>query len=213
MATFGFIGAGEIGSQIASRALEQGHSVIISNSRGPETLERLIREFGSSAKAATAEQAAEYAEVLVVATPLSALAELSAFPPELYRGKTVIDANNYWPPRDRRIAEIEDGSTTVSELLQKTLPGAHVVKAFNHILAAHITAHAITNRSSIRRALALAGNSPAARDAVSRFITGAGFEPVDAGELSQGRRFEPGQPSYGVTLAKDGMIRALRAAR
>src|SRR5688500_15428880 len=130
MTTIGLIGSGNIGSTVARLAVAAGHDVVLSNSRGPETLADLVAELGDRARAATAAEAAEAGDIVVVTIPLKAYREV---PVEPLRGKTVIDTNNYYPDRDGHIAELDDESTTTSELLQAHLPGSHVVKAFNNI--------------------------------------------------------------------------------
>ena len=134
--TIGFIGAGHIGSQVARLAISRGHPVVISNSRGPETLAALIGELGSNARAATAEEAAKAGDIVVVSVPFKNYREV---PVAALAGKVVIDTNNYYPQRDGHIPELDNESTTTAELLQAHLPTSKVVKAFNHIYAAQLT--------------------------------------------------------------------------
>jgi len=134
--TVGFIGAGHIGSQVARLAISCGYPVVISNSRGPETLAALVGELGPRARAATAVDAAKASEIVVVSIPLRNYREVPVAP---LAGKIVIDTNNYYPQRDGHIAELDNESTTTAELLQAHLPTSKVVKAFNHIYAAQLT--------------------------------------------------------------------------
>ena len=138
MTTIGIIGAGNIGSQVARLAVRSGYTVVISNSRGPETLSGLIAELGPSARAGTVMEAAQSGDIVVVSVPLK---NYRTVPVEPLAGKIVIDTNNYYPQRDGRIPELDDESTTTSELLQAHLPTSKVVKAFNHIYAAELTTH------------------------------------------------------------------------
>ena len=135
MTTIGLIGSGNIGSTVARLAVDAGHDVVLSNSRGPETLTDLVGELGPRARAATAAEAAAAGDIVVVTVPLKAYREV---PVEPLRGKIVIDTNNYYPQRDGQIAELDDESTTSSELLQAHLPESHVVKAFNNIYFGHL---------------------------------------------------------------------------
>ena len=130
--TIGLIGAGHIGSQVARAAIASGYDVVISNSRGPETLTDLVSELGSASRVPAPEEAAAAGDLVVVAIPLKAIGDV---PGEPLAGKVVIDTNNYYPRRDGNIAALDDDRMTSSELLQARLPGAHVVKAFNHIYA------------------------------------------------------------------------------
>lgn len=139
MTTLGIIGAGHIGSQVARVAVASGYDVVIANSRGPETLADLVAELGPRAKAATAEDAAAAADVAVVTVPLHAVDKL---PAAALAGKIVLDTNNYYFERDGRIEALDKGEITTSELVQRSLPGAKVAKAFNHIYASEITADA-----------------------------------------------------------------------
>src|SRR5688572_24368571 len=125
--TIGFIGAGHIGSQVARLAISHGYSVVMSNSRGPETLAALVRELGPSARAATAVDAAKAGDIVVVTVPLKNYRQVPVAP---LAGKIVIDTNNYYPQRDGHIPELDNESTTTSELLQAHLPASKVVKAF-----------------------------------------------------------------------------------
>lgn len=193
MATLGIIGAGNIGSNVARAALAHGYEVVISNSRGPETLTDLVAELGSGAVAGTTADAARQGDLVLVAVPLKNIGDLD---PALFAGKIVIDANNYYPQRDGLIPGLEDESTTTSELLQAHLPDAKVVKAFNHIAAAEIVAHAQPAGSPDRRALIVAGDDKAAREAVAAFIETIGFDAVDLGELSEGWRIQRDTPGY-----------------
>src|SRR3954463_10004909 len=135
MTTIGLIGSGHIGGTVARLAVDAGHDVVLSNSRGPETLADLVDQLGPRARAATAADAAAAGDVGVVTIPLKADPEARVEP---LRGKVVIDTNNYYPERDGHIAELDDESTTVSELLQKHLPESRVVKAFNNIYFSHL---------------------------------------------------------------------------
>src|SRR5262245_7036035 len=126
----GIIGAGRLGGTLARLWVERGHQVAIANSRGPETLTGLVAKLGPGARALTSADAAEFGDVIVVSVPLGHYREI---PVRGTAGKPVIDTNNYYPQRDGHISALDDGSTTSSELLQRHLPGAKVVKAFNQI--------------------------------------------------------------------------------
>jgi len=194
MTTLGLIGAGNIGTALARAAITQGWDVVLSNSRGPETLTGLIDELGPQARAATAAEAAEAADLAVVAIPTKAI---SGVPVEPLAGKVVIDTNNYYPPRDGQIAALDDESTTVSELLQAHLPESKVVKAFNHIDSKAIGDEAQSAGTEDRRALAIASDDDEAKAAVTAFIDSIGFDTVDLGPLAEGWRTQRDMPAYG----------------
>lgn len=207
--TIGLIGAGHIGSQVARAAIAGGYDVVISNSRGPETLTDLVSELGPRAHAGTTEQAAAAGDLVVVAIPLKAIGDV---PVEPLVGKVVIDSNNYYPRRDGNISALDDDSLTSSELLQNRLRGAHVVKAFNHIYAQQITTDATPPRTQNRRALVVAGDDPAAKAQVAGLIAVLGFDVVDAGPLAEGWRIQPGTPGYTRRLNADELTAALASA-
>ncbi|WP_329063322.1 NADPH-dependent F420 reductase [Amycolatopsis sp. NBC_01480] len=137
MKTLGLIGSGHIGGVLARLAVDAGLDVVLSNSRDPQTLSGLVRELGPRARAATPAQAAAAGDWVVVTIPVGAVGTVPAEP---LAGKTVIDTGNYWAPRDGAIPELEARELTDSELLQRHLTGAHVVKAFNNINYQHLEA-------------------------------------------------------------------------
>lgn len=210
MATLGLIGAGHIGSALAKHAIDAGYNVVLSNSRGPETLAGLVASLGPKARAATPREAAEAGDIVVVTIPLKSY---SSVPVEPLKGKIVIDTNNYYPQRDGRIPRLDSEETTTSELLQEHLPGSKVVKAFNHIWSEHLKTQGQPPGSKNRRALAIAGNDAGAKKAVADFINAIGFDVVDAGPLSEGWRFQRDLPAYNIHLTADQMREALGKAR
>lgn len=194
MTTIGFIGAGNIGGQVARLAVASGYNVLLSNSRGPETLSELVRELGPQAQAATVAEAARVGEIVVVSIPLKSYRSV---PVEPLAGKIVIDTNNYYPGRDGHIPELDNESTTTSELLQAHLPTSRVVKAFNHIYARELTTHGLPHGSPNRRALVIAGNDPQAKARVAELLDQFGFDTVDAGPLAESWRIQRDTPGYG----------------
>src|SRR3954470_14161863 len=160
--TIGIIGSGHIGSTVARLAIDAGHDVVLSNSRGPETLTDLVDELGPHARAATAADAAAAGDIVVVTVPLKAY---RAVPVEPLRGTVVIDTNNYYPQRDGQIADLDDESTTTSELLQAHLPESRVVKAFNNINFAMLAELARPAGDPDRSVLAIAGDDADAKGA------------------------------------------------
>lgn len=133
-------------------------------------------------------------------------------PVEPFTGQVVVDAGNYYAAFNGTIPALEDGTTTSSEQLQAHLTGARVVKALNNLGAADLTADRLPAGSPGRRALAVAGDDPAARAQVAALIDSLGFDVVDAGPLAEGRRYQPGLPAYGVRRDAAGMRAALAAA-
>jgi predicted dinucleotide-binding enzyme len=210
MTTLGLIGAGHIGSQIARLAVTHGYNIVISNSRGPDTLAHLVQELGPKARAATPVEAAREGAIVVVTIPLK---NYRTVPVEPLAGKIVIDTNNYYPQRDGRIPELEDESTTTAELLQAHLPKSKVVKAFNHIYAAELTTHGQPAGTANRRALVISGDDADAKATVTKMLDAFGFDTVDAGPLKEGWRIQRDTPGYGPRRNAEELRKDLAAAK
>jgi predicted dinucleotide-binding enzyme len=205
----GFIGSGRIGGTLARLLAQHGHEVWLSNSRGPETLRDLAAEIGDRAHPATAAEAAEAGELLVVSVPLKNYVDV---PVKSTAGKVVIDTNNYYPQRDGQIAALDEGETTSSELLAGHLPDARVVKLFNTIYWEELRDQGQPAGTPGRRALPLAGDDDDAKQQVVALLDEIGFDAVDAGPLREGGRFEPGTAPYGPRLDAAELRRALAGA-
>ncbi|MHA7276028.1 NADPH-dependent F420 reductase [Arthrobacter sp. Hz1] len=210
MRTIGLIGSGNIGSQLARLAVAQGYDVVLSNSRGPETLTDLIAELGTSARAGTVDEAAAAGDVVVVTIPLK---NIDSVPVEPLDGKIVIDTGNYYPERDGQIDVLDAETTTTSELLQDHLPHSHVVKAFNNIYSSDLTTKGTPTGTPGRRALPIAGDSADAKQAVAALISEFGFDTVDAGALAEGWRFQRDTPGYGPAFDAGQLRDALAQAK
>jgi predicted dinucleotide-binding enzyme len=195
MTTVGLIGSGHIGGTLARLAVAAGYDVVLSNRRGPATLADLVAELGPRARAATPAEAAAAGDLIVVSIPLGVYNSVPVAPTA---GKPVMDTNNYYPARDGTIAELEDESTTSSELLQRHLPEAHVVKVFNNIFYRHLLTLGRPNGSPDRTTLAIAGDDPAAKAAVAAFLDAIGYDALDAGPLAEGWRYQRDTAAYGL---------------
>lgn len=193
MTTLGLIGSGNIGSTVARLAIAAGYHVVLSNSRGPETLADLVDELGERARAGTPEEAAAAGDLVVVTVPLKAVDDV---PVEPLRGKVVIDTCNYYPQRDGHIGALDDESTTTSELVQAHLPESHVVKAFNNIYYEFLGDLARPAGAPDRSVLALAGDDDAAKKTVADFLDEIGYDAYDVGSLAEGWRFQRDTAAY-----------------
>jgi predicted dinucleotide-binding enzyme len=211
MATLGLIGSGNIGSTLARLAVDARVDVMLSNSRGPATLAGLVVELGPRARAGTPEQAAAAGDWVVVTIPYSAI---GAVPKEPLAGKTVIDTGNYWAPRDGAIPELDAKQLTDSELLQRHLPEAHVVKAFNNINYTHLAALPRPVGAVDRTTLPIAGNDPSAKKHAAELVSLLGFDFLDMGVLSESWRSQVGNPAFCAPYAvtKDDHYRGQLAA-
>ncbi|MEP0313957.1 MULTISPECIES: NAD(P)-binding domain-containing protein [Alphaproteobacteria] len=191
----GIIGAGFVGRAIGKLAVRSGHQVMLSNSRGPETLFSL--RYGIGCEVGTVEEAAAFGDIVIVAIPLAAYRSVPIGP---LAGKVVIDTDNYYPERDGSIPELDAGATTTSELLARHLPQSRIVKAFNAITMNDLEKDGIPGDSSERRALPVAGDDSEGKAIAIRLYDEFGFDAVDVGPLSEGWRFERGMPVYCVPM-------------
>ena len=210
MKTIGLIGAGHIGSQVARLAVGHGYNVVLSNSRGPDTLAALVKELGPKARAATPAEAAQAGDIVVVTIPLKNYRQVPVTP---LAGKIVIDTNNYYPARDGHIPELDDESKTTSELLQLHLPTSKVVKAFNHIYAHELTTDGQPAGSKNRRALVIFGDDSTAKATVTKLIDEFGFDTVDGGPLKDSWRIQRDTPGYGPRRTAAELRQDLAAAK
>lgn len=195
----GIIGAGHIGANAARLFVKAGHQVAVSNSRGPATLDELIEELGDNATAVTVEEAIDFGDLIFISIPFGRYQEL---PVNGFSGKIVIDSNNYYPDRDGHFPDLDNGSTTSSELLAAHVGGARVVKGFNTIWFEHLRTQGNAELPlENRRAIFIAGDDSEAKSVVAKLIVEIGFAAVDTGFLSEGGRAQqPGTPIYNQEL-------------
>ena len=193
MTTIGILGSGHVGSNLAKAAITHGYDVVLSNTQGPDSLAGLIKELGPQASAAGPAEAAAAGDFAIVAIPL---ATISQVPVEPLAGKVVIATINYFPQRSGHVPEIDDGTTTAPGLLQARLPASRVVRAFSMINAEEMSGDGHPPGDPRRRALALAGDDPAAKQLVAGLYEEFGFDTVDIGGLDESWRVDAGQPAF-----------------
>jgi 8-hydroxy-5-deazaflavin:NADPH oxidoreductase len=200
--TLGIIGSGHVGGTIARLARNAGYDVVLSNSRGPETLADTVAELGTGARAAWSDQAAREADLVVVSVPLKAF---GALPATALDGKVVLDTCNYYPERDGRLVVLETEKTTTSELLQSTLRGSQVVKAFSNINYLHLAMLGRPPGDPQRGVLPIAGDDESAKDAAVVLLDAVGWDAFDVGPLAEGWRFQRDTPAYVMPYDADGL--------
>ncbi|PIF16808.1 MULTISPECIES: NADPH-dependent F420 reductase [unclassified Acidovorax] len=193
MNTVGIIGAGEVGSNIARALISIGYNVVVANSRGPETLKQLIQNLGPSARAATAAEAAEAGDFVVIAVPLKLVNDM---PVRELAGKIVLDTNNYMSWRDGNYPMIDSGERTVYELRQEHLPTSKIVQAFTHIQAPRITNAGLPRGARRRLAFPISSNFPEAVELVAALFDRLGYDTVDNSPLRESWKTAPGQPAW-----------------
>ncbi|HTB54981.1 MAG TPA: NAD(P)-binding domain-containing protein [Trebonia sp.] len=193
MTTIGILGSGHVGNNLAKAAIAHGYDVVLSNTQGPDSLSGLVKELGPHASAATPAGAAGAGDFAIVAIPLATIGQVPVGP---LAGKVVICTINYFPEPYGHVPEIDNGTTTAPGLLQAHLPESRVVRAFSMINAAEMSGDGHPPGDPRRRALALAGDDPAAKRLVAGLYDEFGFDAVDIGGLGESWRVDAGQPAF-----------------
>ena len=205
----GIIGAGEIGGTLTRLFAALGHDVFVANARGPETLAGLAGETG--AKAVPAREAASAGELVIVAIPEG---EISKLAKDLFAdvpdNVVIVDTGNYYPQRDGRIGDIEEGMT--ESRWMATQLGRSVVKAFNTMNYKRLLECGRPKGTPGRIALPIAGDDQRSKQIVMRLVDELGFDPIDDGGLDDSWRQQPGTPVYDVDRDAAGVRRALMEA-
>jgi 8-hydroxy-5-deazaflavin:NADPH oxidoreductase len=204
------VGTGSVGGTLARRLAAAGHHVTIANSRGPQTLTDLAAETGAVPLPVT--DVARGAEIVIVAIPFGAIPSLPGGVLDgLAPGSIVIDAGNYVPSRrDANIPELDSGA--VESRWTEAHLGRAVIKAFNSITPAHLATLGQPAGAAGRVGLPVAGDDPAAKAAVIELMDQIGFDGVDAGDLNESWRQQPGTPAYLTDLSAASIPAALAAA-
>jgi 8-hydroxy-5-deazaflavin:NADPH oxidoreductase len=189
----GIIGAGNIGSALAGHFRKLRHSVLIANSRGPQTLFQVAQNTGATPVAIS--EVARGVDLVVITIPMKSVPSL---PKDLLfdlpRSSPIVDTGNYYPLRDGKIAEIEGG--LIESAWTSFVLGRPVIKAFNSIVADSLLHKGLPKGSKGRIALPVSGDDLESKQLVMALLDQIGFDAVDAGPLSESWRYQPGTPAY-----------------
>jgi hypothetical protein len=196
----GILGAGRMGRTLARLLVDAGHDVRLANSRGPASLGDVVAELGPRADAVAARDVAAGADVVVLATRWEQLPEATAAIPS-WDGTVVVDTTN--PRFGPEPGDVYDtGAQTSSEVVAALVPGARLVKAFNHQPIPALAAE-LGPQPTERNALFVAGDDAAAKAVVARLMRSFGGAPIDTGDLRSGGAL---QASGGGPLAGHGRL-------
>lgn len=206
MMKFGIIGAGTIGSIISKKLVKNGHDVKVADARGIEHLEG--KELAGTP--VLIEDVITNIEVLIISLPLTALPSIRNIIEQVGEEVIVVDTSNYYPSRDQKIAEIENGMVE-SDWVSNQL-GKPIIKAFNNLLAHTLENEGTPEGTSGRIAMAIAGNDVSQKQIIMDVVNQLGFDTVDSGSLSDSWRQQPGTPAYCTELTKEELTKALEKA-
>jgi len=207
MTTIGILGAGKLGTVLARLSVAAGYRTLVAGSGDPSAIALILDVMSPGAFAVSASQAAQQADIVILAVPLG---KRTSLPLEQLRDKIVIDSMNYWPDVDGVIDEFEGGIAS-SLVVADLLSGARLVKAFSHLGYHQLAEDARPQGAADRHALAIAGDDDQAVAAVSDLVDRFGFDPVIAGGLATSVRFGPGSDLFGVSTDRAEVTRRLLA--
>lgn len=199
----GILGAGRVGLVLAALVRAAGHQALVAASGDPQHIEAAVSVAAPGARAVWAHEAAS-ASVVLLAVPIT---KAHALPAAALAGRIVVDTMNYWWETDGHRPDLADPTTSTSETVARWLPSARVVKALNHASVWELENLGRPAGDPERRAIAVAGDDAVAVETVCELVDSLGFDPVRAGRLAEGVRFEPHTEAFGA----DAVAADLRA--
>ncbi|MGH2937962.1 MAG: NADPH-dependent F420 reductase [Solirubrobacterales bacterium] len=208
MERLGIIGAGKMGMALARAGLTAGYEVAVAGSGPSERIALTVEVLAPGAVAATTAEVAGFAEMIVLALPTHRFREL---PADLFAGKVLVDAMNYWPDVDGTDAELAEAPGGTSTVVAGNFPHARVVKSLNQLGYHEFDESPREPGSPNRIAVAAVGDDRDAVSLVLQLIDLLGFDPVDGGPLANGRLLEPDRSPYAETFSAAALAERLCA--
>jgi predicted dinucleotide-binding enzyme len=205
----GIVGAGRVGTTIARAAIAARYEVAISGSGPAERIALIVEVLAPGARAVSTDEVVGHADLIVLAVPMHRFREL---PRDLFAGKILIDAMNYWEEIDGPDPELASAAAGTSSVVQEWFRTARVVKSLNHITYYKFDAGRRPQGAPGRLAIAAAGDDRAAVAAVMQLIDRLGFDAVDAGALEAGLALEPDGSAFGASYGADELSDLLSPA-
>ena len=202
----GIVGAGKLGTTIARAAIAARYDVAMSGSGTAERIALIVDVLAPGARAASTDEVVDHADLIVLAVPMHRFREL---PRDLFAGKILVDAMNYWEEIDGVDEELATAPTGTSVIVQKRFPSARVIKSLNQ-LGYHDFEEGRRSRGTPGRiAMAVAGDDRAAVLEVTQFVDRLGFDAVDVGPLETGVAMEPNGLVFGASYSADELANLL----
>jgi predicted dinucleotide-binding enzyme len=205
----GIVGVGKLGTALARTALAAGYDVAIAGSGPADQISLQVDVLAPGAVPMTVGGVVDFADVVVLAVPTHRFREL---PADLFDGKVLVDAMNYWPDTDGDDAELAGAPGGSSSIVQAHFPGARVVKSLNQLGYHELDEYPRESRAPDRIAVGAAGDDRLAVHTVMRLIDDLGFDPVDAGDIARGQLLEPDGSPYAVTYTAAELTNRLSSA-
>jgi predicted dinucleotide-binding enzyme len=203
----GIVGAGRVGTTIARAAIGAGYDVAISGSESAKRIALIVDVLAPGARPVSTEEVVRHADLIVLAVPMHRFRQL---PRDLFAGKILIDAMNYWEEIDGVDQELATAPAGTSVVVKDWFSSARVVKSLNHITYYKFDEGRRPHGAPGRIAIAAAGDDRAAVAAVMHLIDRLGFDAVDAGPLEAGLVLEPNGSVFGVSYSADDLSNLLR---
>jgi 8-hydroxy-5-deazaflavin:NADPH oxidoreductase len=191
----GIVGAGKAGTAIARAAVAGGYDVAISGSGAAERIELIVEVLAPGARALTTDEVVRHAGIIVLAIPMHRFRDLRR---DLFAGKIVVDAMNYWDDIDGVDEQFETAPAGTSVLIQQWFTSARVVKSLNHLGYFKFEKSRRPHGTPGRIGMGAAGNDRSAVSAVLQLVDNLGFDAVNAGSLESGLALQPGGPIFGA---------------